>query len=92
MPKDDARAGNFLTGPNQWPKGLAFEEFEDPLQTYRARMVELAQLVLNLLAMALPSPAPSDIFDEFMLQPSGNLRLLHYPPKVNPNPDQLGCK
>ena len=55
-------------------------------------MVELAQLVLNLLALALPSPASTNIFDDFMSEPSANLRLLHYPPKVAPNPEQLGCK
>jgi len=71
---------------------MAAADFEDPLQTYRGSMVKLAQLVLSLLALALPSPAPSNIFDDFMLQPSGNLRLLHYPPKLEPNPDQLGCK
>ncbi|KAK5942336.1 hypothetical protein PMZ80_004899 [Knufia obscura] len=90
-PSDSPRAGRFLTGPNQWPESIATADFEDPLQAYRAGMVELAQLVLNLLALALPSPAPSSVFDDFMTQPSGNLRLLHYPPKPSPDPEQLGC-
>ena len=92
VPSDSPRAGKFLTGPNQWPKAIATSEFEEPLQKYRANMVELAQLVLNLLALALPSPASTNIFDDFMSQPSANLRLLHYPPKVTPNPEQLGCE
>lgn len=64
-----------------------------PLQNYRAKMLEIAQSVLKLLALALPGPAPASLFDEFMVEPSGNLRLLHYPPKAAASSSQqLGCK
>lgn len=68
------------------------DQFELPLQKYRGQMVKLAELVLDLLALSLPSPANPDLFKDFMFQPSGNLRLLHYPPKPVVNKDQLGCE
>lgn len=92
MPADSLRAGKFLTGPNQWPKSLSADEFEIPLQKYRGQMVKLSELVLDLLALSLPAPATPDLFKDFMFQPSGNLRLLHYPPKPVVNKEQLGCK
>lgn len=54
-------------------------------------MVELAELVLRLLGLALPGEHSSaNFFDEFMFQPSGNLRLLHYPPQTSMDELQLG--
>lgn len=54
-------------------------------------MVELAELVLRLLGLALPGEHSSaNFFDEFMFQPSGNLRLLHYPPQTSTDELQLG--
>jgi len=91
VPRDDPRAGRFLTGPNQWPQSLAYEDFEMPLQDYRSRMVGLAETVLKILALGLPSHLRSpDVFDEFMIKPSGNLRLLHYPPQKSKDERQLG--
>lgn len=92
VPADSPRAGRFLTGPNQWPKSLPTENFEHPLQTYRGKMAQLAEFVLKLLALGLPSPATPNLFNEFMPEPSGNLRLLHYPPKLSVDNKQLGCE
>jgi isopenicillin N synthase-like dioxygenase len=56
-------------------------------------MVELAELVLRLLGLALPEKHSSaNFFDHFMFHPSGNLRLLHYPPQTSTDEMQLGGK
>ena len=45
-------------------------------------MVRLPETVLRILALGLPAHlSKPHLFDEFMIQPSGNLRLLHYPPQ-----------
>ncbi|KAF9698543.1 hypothetical protein EKO04_003891 [Ascochyta lentis] len=93
IPRNDPDAGAFLTGPNQWPQSLTAQEFEEPIMYYRNNMVKLAQRVLKILALGLPKSwncAP-DVFDDFFINPSGNLRLLHYPPQVSTDPLQLGA-
>jgi isopenicillin N synthase-like dioxygenase len=91
VPASDPLAGSFQHGPNQWPKALAAENFEIPLQEYRGRMVKLAESVLRILALALPENQRNPhVFDEFMIKPSGNLRLLHYPPQLSEDERQLG--
>jgi isopenicillin N synthase-like dioxygenase len=94
IPRDDPDAGTFLTGPNQWPKSLTADEFANPVLKYRNTMVELAGKVLKILALGLPKEwnCPPDVFDEFLINPSGNLRLLHYPPQISTDPRQLGGK
>jgi isopenicillin N synthase-like dioxygenase len=59
---------------------------------YREIMLELSKKVMRILAQGLPKEwncAP-DVFDEFFYKPSGNLRLLHYPPQTSTDPRQLG--
>ncbi len=91
VPASDPLAGNFQHGPNQWPKSLSPESFEIPLQDYRGRMVKLAETVLRILALGLPETQRNPhVFDEFMIKPSGNLRLLHYPPQLSDDERQLG--
>ncbi|KAF2996711.1 hypothetical protein E8E13_005621 [Curvularia kusanoi] len=93
IPKDHPDAGTFLTGPNQWPKSLTADEFQRPVMHYRDNMVGLAEKVLRILALGLPKEwncAP-DVFDDFFINPSGNLRLLHYPPQTSTDPRQLGA-
>lgn len=93
IPIDSPRAGKFLQGPNQWPETLPREEFRDPLLEYRHQMVNLAELILRLLGLALPEKHSSaNFFDQFMVDPSGNLRLLHYPPQTSTDEMQLGGK
>jgi len=92
IPKDHPDAGTFLTGPNQWPKALKPEEFQKPIMNYRDNMVGLAKKVMRVLALGLPKEwgcAP-DVFDEFFVDPSGNMRLLHYPPQTSTDPRQMG--
>ncbi|EUC39997.1 hypothetical protein COCMIDRAFT_10034 [Bipolaris oryzae ATCC 44560] len=93
IPKDHPDAGTFLTGPNQWPESLKSEDFEKPLMEYRNKMVKLAEKVLRILALGLPKEwnCSPDVFDEFFIDPSGNLRLLHYPPQLSTDPKQLGA-
>lgn len=79
----------FLTGPNQWPATLSKESFQEPLQRYRDMMVKLAETTLRILALGLPGAQP-DLFDDFTIRPSGNLRLLHYPPQTSTDERQLG--
>jgi len=56
-------------------------------------MVKLAEIVLRILALGLPSHQSSpNVFDEFTIKPSGNLRLLHYPPQISTDEKQLGGK
>lgn len=65
-----------------------------PLMEYRNKMVKLAEKVLRILALGLPKEwnCSPDVFDEFFISPSGNLRLLHYPPQLSTDPKQLGGK
>jgi isopenicillin N synthase-like dioxygenase len=94
VPRDDPDAGTFLTGPNQWPQSLTAEEFEKPVMEYRNKLVELSEKVLRILALGLPKAwnCSPDVFDDFFINASGNLRLLHYPPQLSPNPQQFGGK
>ncbi|KAL9083515.1 MAG: hypothetical protein Q9165_008496 [Trypethelium subeluteriae] len=90
VPGDDPRAGRFLQGPNLWPPSLPKMDFEAPLMEYRGRLVEIAELLLDLLRQALPGPPRKDLFDEFRVRPSTNLRLLHYPPQTSTDARQMG--
>lgn len=92
IPKDHPEAGTFLTGPNQWPKSLKLDQFERPVMYYRDNMVKLAEKVTKILALGLPKKwnCSPDVFDEFFVNPSGNLRLLHYPPQTSTDPRQHG--
>ncbi|RFU32381.1 hypothetical protein B7463_g3977, partial [Scytalidium lignicola] len=85
---DNPRAGAFLHGPNMWPK-LPHETFRTPIEEYRTRMVEVAHHLLKILALGLPYA--DDIFEEFMLEPVANVRLLHYPPQTSKDERQLGA-
>lgn len=90
MSSNDPRAGRFLQGPNLWPQNLDSASFRAPIQDYHARMVFLAELVLELLRVALPVSVAENLFDDFKKQPSANLRLLHYPPQISKDERQYG--
>ncbi|ETS88084.1 hypothetical protein PFICI_01912 [Pestalotiopsis fici W106-1] len=81
------RPGTFQ-GPNLWP-ALPREKFQDPVYEYRQRMLDLAHLLLRILISGLPYD--SKMFDNFMLQPVANVRLLHYPPQLSKDVRQLGA-
>lgn len=87
IPADDPRAGDFLQGPNLWPK-LPEETFRIPIMEYHAKLLELDHLILKILALGLPYSA--NVFDDFMKEPVANLRLLHYPPQKTSDVRQLG--
>ncbi|CAD0085727.1 unnamed protein product, partial [Aureobasidium vineae] len=91
VPADDPRAGEFLHGPNLWPSSLDRSDFQTPLMEYLARLTGVAELLLEMLRQALPHPPTEDIFEEFRVKPSTNLRLLHYPPQKSLDERQLGA-
>lgn len=78
MDENDPRAGTFLKGPNFWPATLSEEEFKGPVMEYHARVLELHEILLKILALGLPYA--DNVFDEFMKDPVANIKLLHYPP------------
>lgn len=87
VPADDPRAGRFLQGPNQWPK-LPRDEFHAPIMDYRKRLLDLSNVLLRIIAEGLPYGP--NIFDDFVVGPVGNVRLLHYPPQESKDELQLG--
>lgn len=66
------------------------ETFRTPINEYREKVLEVAHLLLRILALGLPY-AP-DIFEEFTFEPVANVRLLHYPPQKSVDEKQLGGK
>ena len=92
MPKSHPDAGSFSTGPNLWPRSLDKEEFEAPVMAYRSKMVELAEVLVKILALGLPKEweCSSNVFDELTIKPSIPMRLLHYGPQESIDPRQFG--
>ncbi|CZR68452.1 related to gibberellin 20-oxidase [Phialocephala subalpina] len=86
IPSSSPLAGKFLQGPNMWPN-LPSSQFQTPIMQYRAKMLQLAETILTILALGLPYGA--DVFNDFMQSPVANLKLLHYPP--NESKDRLGA-
>jgi isopenicillin N synthase-like dioxygenase len=89
---DNPKAGDFLHGPNLWPSSLENSHFQAPLMSYLSQMTKVAELLLEMLRQTLPGPPPPDMFQDFQVQPSTNLRLLHYPPQKSVDQRQLGGK
>ena len=80
-------------GPNQWPASDALfdgEGFRVQMETYREAMTDLGRELAGLLAASLE--LPEDYFADALVDPSVNVRLLHYPPQPPQVPaDRLGC-
>lgn len=55
---------------------------------YREKLVELACVLMHILALGLPYGP--EIFKTFVFDPVGNVRLLHYPPQEDMDELQLG--
>lgn len=87
IPADDPRAGSFLKGPNFWPPSLSDEEFRTPLMNYHARVLELHEILINILAEGLEYDGAQMVMQEFMKDPVANIKLLHYPPNVKTEDD-----
>ncbi|HWK43935.1 MAG TPA: 2OG-Fe(II) oxygenase family protein [Stellaceae bacterium] len=73
----DARFGQPLQGPNQWPD--AVPGFRDAVIAYDSAMHGFCQRLLRPLALALGLPA--EWLEPFFRRPTTFLRLLHYPPQ-----------
>ncbi|KAI1768920.1 putative 1-aminocyclopropane-1-carboxylate oxidase [Hypoxylon sp. FL1150] len=91
VPADDPEAGSFLTGPNLWPD-LPKKEFQDVVLAYQARMVALAQTIINILVQGLPEKwgCPPDALDGLTVDPAIPMRFLHYGPVKEKDPRQFG--
>lgn len=80
-------------GANQWPASSETfdgEGFQTQMETYREAMTDLGRELAGLLAASLD--LPEDYFAEALVDPSVNVRLLHYPPQPPQVPaDRLGC-
>jgi isopenicillin N synthase-like dioxygenase len=64
-------------GGNQWPAALP--GFRDQMLAYHAQVRALGDRLMALLALSLD--LPEDYFAAMYAQPSGSLRLVHYPPQ-----------
>ncbi|CAN5124735.1 oxidoreductase [soil metagenome] len=80
-------------GPNQWPAcspDFDGEGFQTQMETYREAMTGLGRELSGLLAASLG--LAEDYFAQALVDPSVNVRLLHYPPQPPQVPaDRLGC-
>lgn len=68
-------AGDYLAGPNQWPK---VEGFERDVMTYHDAMAGLANKLLEIVALSVGADA--DELTPHFNPPTTWLRLLYYPP------------
>ncbi|MER9451606.1 2-oxoglutarate and iron-dependent oxygenase domain-containing protein [Mesorhizobium sp. M0254] len=75
-PERSTLEGPFL-GPNQWPSSLP--EFQKLTNGYHQKMVDLAKILLEGIALSLDQP--ESYFENFMCDPISIQRLLHYPPQ-----------
>ena len=59
---------------------------------YQSTMLELVKVLLKILALGLPAAwdHPPDVFDEFAVNPSMPMRLLHYAPQPIRDDSQFG--
>ncbi|ROV98452.1 hypothetical protein VPNG_08526 [Cytospora leucostoma] len=92
VPEDDPDCGSFSTGPNLWPKSLPKDKFQDRVMAYQARMLELVQNILGILAQGLPKEweCPPSVFDPLLEKPSIPMRFLHYGPVPIQDARQFG--
>ena len=92
VPASHPDAGTFSTGPNLWPKSLPDEDFRIPMMDYQNKMVNLVKVLLQILALGLPSEwgHGPDVLDELAVKPSIPMRLLHYAPQPTKNEKQFG--
>jgi len=89
LPPDDPEVlmGLPLHGPNQYPEIAGWQE---EIEAHYARMSELANLLLQAMALALD--CDHEFFTRCMKRPVSVLRMIHYPPAEQRQHDtQMGC-
>ena len=59
---------------------------------YQSAMLGLVKVLLKILALGLPGAwdCPPTVFDEFAVNPSMPMRLLHYTPQAIRDENQFG--
>ncbi|KAL8963568.1 MAG: hypothetical protein Q9193_000191 [Seirophora villosa] len=79
LPLNDPAVLNkkFGHGPNLWPESLG-PEFRETCMEYLNQVINLAEKVMQALAIALE--IPQHYVDEFCANPMAFYKMLHYPP------------
>lgn len=92
VPEDDPECGTFSTGPNLWPTTIPEKDFREPIMEYQAKLLDLVQHLLKILALGLPKEwkCPPDVFDSLAVKPSIPMRFLHYAPQPMIHEKQFG--
>ena len=73
----EARSGDRLTGPNQWPSDVP--DFETAVYGLFEEMNRCARDVLSALAVGLELPV--DFFGSYFTKPMARGSIIHYPPQ-----------
>jgi isopenicillin N synthase-like dioxygenase len=75
-----------LIGLNRWPPDMP--EFRAATTAYYAAMEAMTTRLVPIVALALDLPA--DYFVQAFAEPSGTIRLIHYPPHLDPEDNEFG--
>lgn len=76
--------GGTVTNVNQWPNENDLPGFYDGIKNYYGSALQLARHLCKLFALSLE--LPENYFDPMITHPSGNARLMYYPPSKNLQP------
>src|SRR6266540_4625183 len=74
-----------MTAPNLWPENL--HGFRETTEQYFNAILKLARTVFQIFALSFGMP--EDFFDDKTDRPIATLRLLHYPPHIAPERNDL---
>ena len=83
----DVVAKKPFRGMNLWPRDLP--GFREAALAYQGAVEQLARKMLPVVARALELPA--DYFSAYFETPYIQLRMLHYPPRDEAEPEQFGA-
>lgn len=79
-----------MVGENIFPTQIPDSVMKEPTEEYYKAVFQVGCKVMEILAKGLPYG--DDIFDDFLSDdPICALRLLHYPPQVTSDENQLGA-
>lgn len=76
--------GTTATNVNQWPQETDLPGFYDGIKGYYGSALQLARHLCKLFALSLN--LPELYFDPMITHPSGNARLMYYPPGKTSSP------